>query len=325
MKISIVVPVYNVQEYLPKCLDSLINQKYDDFEIVCVDDGSNDNSLQVLKSYEEKYGDILKVYTKENGGLADTRNYGIDKSNGDYVGFVDSDDWVDCNMFKDMMDIAILKSADIVVCDYTEVYESEERLIRDNNDGNKILYESLVCNKIFKKELFQRGKIKFPIGLWYEDNATTYKLLFLAENVQKVDKSYYFYRRTRPNSIMNSQNSPKIYDMWDIANDLAEFFKKYNKSKEEEAQIEYIFIRNILFRQIPKIVKFELPNLFRVKKQLKQHYSLLEKYYPKWYENEILKKDENRYFYNKIGKNHVKKIVKFKKSLRCLVMSVIFK
>ena len=325
MKISIVVPVYNVQEYLPKCLDSLINQKYDDFEIVCVDDGSNDNSLQVLKSYEEKYGDILKVYTKENGGLADTRNYGIDKSNGDYVGFVDSDDWVDCNMFKDMMDIAILKSADIVVCDYTEVYESEERLIRDNNDGNKILYESLVCNKIFKKELFQRGKIKFPIGLWYEDNATTYKLLFLAENVQKVDKSYYFYRRTRPNSIMNSQNSPKIYDMWDIANDLAEFFKKYNKSKEEEAQIEYIFIRNILFRQIPKIVKFELPNLFRVKKQLKQHYSLLEKYYPKWYENEILKKDENRYFFNKIGKNHVKKIFKFKKSLRCLVMSVIFK
>lgn len=325
MKISIIVPVYNVAEYLPQCLESLINQKCDDFEIICVNDGSKDNSLEVLNSYKEKFGDILKVYTKKNGGLADTRNYGIEKSTGDYIGFVDSDDWVDLNMFKDMMDVAILKSADIVVCDYTEVYENQKKLVRDSNEGNKIIYESLVCNKIFKKELFDRGSVKFPLGLWYEDNATTYKLLFLAKNIQKVDKSYYFYRRTRPNSIMNSQNSPKIYDMWNIADELSEFFKKYNLNKDERMQIEYIFIRNILFRQIPKIVKYELPNLFKIKRQLKNHYNLLEKYYPKWYENEIFIEDKNGYFYNKIGKNHVEKLMKFKQSLTCLVISIIFK
>lgn len=325
MKVSIIVPIYNVENYLKKCLDSLVNQTYKNIEIVCVNDGSTDNSLNIVEEYKCNYPEIIKIVNKKNGGLADARNFGIDNCSGEYIGFVDSDDWVDLKMYENMLNLALDSEADVVVCDYTEVYSDEEVLIKDDSMNTKILYESLVCNKLFKRELFEKVKIRFPLGLWYEDNATTYKLLFLANKVIKDDNYYYFYRRTRVGSIMNSQNNKKIYDMHEIGKNLYEFFSKYELTKEEEAAIEYIFIKNILFRQIPKIVKYEFPNIINMKKQLKKHYEVLENYFPNWYSNPVLLMDENGYFRRKIGSNHVYKLKKFKTSLSILLLSVIFK
>lgn len=325
MKVSIVVPVYNVEDYLKQCLESLVNQTYKNIEIVCVNDGSTDNSLKILEDYKNRYPEIIKVVNKKNGGLAEARNYGVDNCNGEYIGFVDSDDWVDLKMYENMLSLALKNEADVVISDYTEVYIDKEVLVKDDSINTKMLYESLVCNKLFKKELFEKVKIRFPLGLWYEDNAVTYKLLFLANKVVKDNSSYYFYRRTRENSIMNSQNNPKIYDMHKIGESLYDFFLKYNLSKEEKEEIEYIFIKNILFRQIPKIVKYEFPSIFKIKKQLKRHYMVLENYFPYWYENPIFIKDEDKYFQGKIGTNHVYKLKKFKTSLTTLLLTVILR
>lgn len=323
MKISIIVPVYNVENYIKECLNSLVNQRYKNIEIICVNDGSTDNSLNILKEYEKKYKGKIKVYSKKNGGLSDTRNFGIDKATGDYVGFVDSDDWVSLDMFKDMIYKAVEEKSDVVVCDYTEIYAEFENRINETNMDYKMLYETLVCNKLFKLELFKKNDIKFPVGVWYEDNATTYKLLYLAKKVSKINKSYYFYRRTRAGSIMNSQKSKKIYDMYTIGDNLYDFFNNENLSELELEEIEYIFVKNVFFRQIPKIIKLEMPNIIKIQKKINNHFEYLDTKYPNWQENRILIEDRNNYFKNKIGENHIKKVNKLRKSFLCLFFYII--
>ena len=117
MKISVIVPVYNVELYLSKCLDSLVHQTIESIEIIVVNDGSTDNSQKIIDEYKTKYPNKIKSYIKSNGGLSDARNYGIDKANGQYIGFVDSDDYVEINMFEKMYNKAISQNFDIVVCD----------------------------------------------------------------------------------------------------------------------------------------------------------------------------------------------------------------
>lgn len=112
-KISIIVPVYNTEKYLKKCLDSLINQTFKDIEIVIINDGSTDNSEKIIKEYEQKYSDKIKSYKKENGGLSSARNYGISKANGEYIAFVDSDDYVDLEVF-DKLKEEINKKIDLI-------------------------------------------------------------------------------------------------------------------------------------------------------------------------------------------------------------------
>ena len=122
-KVSIIIPVYNVEKYLKKCLDSVVNQTLKDIEIIVVNDGSPDNSQKIIDEYAKKYSQIAS-YTKENGGLSDARNYGIKKSKGKYLAFIDSDDFIDHDMIKKMYNKAVKENLDIVVCNSVEVYEN---------------------------------------------------------------------------------------------------------------------------------------------------------------------------------------------------------
>lgn len=311
MLLSIVVPIYNVEKYLEECLDSLVIQDLDLFEILCINDGSTDKSFEILKKYQLKYPDIIKVYDKENGGLADTRNFGIEKATGQYIGFIDSDDWVSKDMFSKLIDGMIKNDADIGICDYEEIYENEKKYISDSAEY-KLLYESLVCNKVFKKTLFTENQINFPVGLWYEDNAVTYKLLFVAKKIYKINESKYFYRRTREGSIMNSQKSKKIYDMWEVSSILYDFFKEKELDNTIKEQIEYIFIRNTMFRQIPKIIKFESINIFKAQKMINENFNNLESKFPNWDKNKLLINDYNNYYNQKIGCNHIETLKNIK-------------
>ena len=126
MKVSIIVPVYNVEEYLRKCLDSLVNQTYQNIEIIIVNDGTKDNSQSIIDEYKKKFSKLINSYMKENGGLASARNYGIDKATGEYIMFVDSDDYIDTNMVEKLVRTASKKYSDIVVSNF---YRVEERTI----------------------------------------------------------------------------------------------------------------------------------------------------------------------------------------------------
>ena len=171
-KVSIIVPVYNVEKYLEKCLDSLVNQTLDSYEIIVVNDGSPDNSQEIIDKYVEKYPGIVFAYKKKNGGLGDARNFGIDKARGEYVGFVDSDDWVDKKMFEAMYNMAKTENDDVVICDVTEINDGwEAGKLSSGYRGPKgngtidhadyIAYSlepAMACHKLYRKSLFHITK-----------------------------------------------------------------------------------------------------------------------------------------------------------------------
>lgn len=218
-KLSIVVPVYNVEKYLAKCLDSLVHQSYDDFEVIVVNDGSIDHSQTIIDHYANKYPERIKSFIKENGGLSDARNFGLQQSKSEYVAFVDSDDYVDAELYKTLMDRIEVEKAEIGVCDLLYEYENgitkissggDFTCIDRNSKSSTLSLNNSACNKVFKRSLLE--KMPFIKGIWYEDLATIPLIMLSAEKIIKVENVYYHYLQ-RDASIVHTKNS-KIFDIY---------------------------------------------------------------------------------------------------------------
>lgn len=222
-KVSVIVPVYNVEKYIRECLDSLVKQTLEDIEIIVVNDGSPDHSQEIIDEFVEKYPQKVFSYIKKNGGLGDARNYGIEKAHGEFIGFVDSDDWVDEKMYETMYEYAVKEKKEIVLCDLIEINDGwkQGRVSRGyrGEDGNSAItqYEymlnslepSFACNKLFRREMF--CVTKFP-KTWYEDVGCTPILLSYAGAVGYVPIPFYYYRQ-RFMAITKSTNDPRILDV----------------------------------------------------------------------------------------------------------------
>lgn len=172
--LSIIVPVYNVEKYIDKCLYSLANQTLDNIEIIIVNDGSTDNSQNVIDKYVSENGDKMISFKKENGGLSDARNFGLKYAKGEYIGFVDPDDWVDHEMYEKLYDYAKERNADIVISDFIyepESYITKSALINNidlslKNNPEMLLIEPSVCNKLFKKVFLKSMPLIFLKGYY---------------------------------------------------------------------------------------------------------------------------------------------------------------
>ena len=215
--LSVIIPVYNVENYLKKCVNSILNQTFTDYEILLVDDGSTDCSSSICDDLAASDSRI-KVFHQINGGLSSARNKGIAESSGKYLSFIDSDDWIDKNMFEDMLSCIIGDNEiDIVVCGHRVMTESgiteetvvfSENEILDREKATTLILQddimpSFAWNKIYRKSLF--NNISFPIGRIYEDTATIYKLFNISKRVYILNKVYYNYLR-RSNSICLNPN-----------------------------------------------------------------------------------------------------------------------
>jgi len=200
--ISVIVPVYNVENYLIKCLESLVYQTLKDIELICVNDGSTDGSLAILEDYQKKFSQV-KVYTKSNGGLSDARNYGLKHAVGEYIAFVDSDDYVSLNMFEILYEAIKQEEADLCIAQIKEVYPTYEKELVDHNETYPLLGHPTVWNKLYKHEWIKKYQIEFPVGLWYEDNVFTYKYLLNHPKIVYVNDFLYYYRKDRVGSIMS--------------------------------------------------------------------------------------------------------------------------
>lgn len=220
--VSVIVPVYNVEKFLCKCINSIINQSYKNLEIILINDGSTDNSTSICHEYKKKDCRI-KLVEKVNGGLSEARNFGIDISNGAYLSFVDSDDYIHPQMIESMMSKIIEKDADIIVCGHTivDINGQIQSKVRDNNKTylynsakalNLILEDkninSFAWDKIYKKILFKN--LRYPIGRTFEDTAFTYKLFQRAKVVIQLNKSYYYYVN-RADSLTKDLSPKKKY------------------------------------------------------------------------------------------------------------------
>ncbi|NIK79063.1 glycosyltransferase involved in cell wall biosynthesis [Paenibacillus castaneae] len=221
-KVSIIVPVYNSDQYLACCLQSIITQTLNEIEIIVVNDGSTDHSAQIIDEFAAKFTDKMIVITKTNGGLGDARNHGIRVATGEYIGFVDSDDWVTPDMFEQLYNLAA-QGHDLVVCDVIETNPKSEKSyltkgFRGRNFSQKeiVIYATdpaYACNKLFKRTLFEQ--VEFP-SVWYEDVATIPIILSYVQNPAYLEIPLYFYRKHSA-SITHS-NDPKslgVLTAWD--------------------------------------------------------------------------------------------------------------
>ena len=267
MKLSVIVPVYNVEKYLGKCLDSLVNQTMDNIEIIVVNDESPDKSQDIIDKYAKKYKNIHAV-KKKNGGLSSARNYGLKYAKGEYVTFVDSDDYVKENMYEIMYKRAKDNNFDIVACDINYVYPNyEESVYTDpKHDSFNIrevfinLYPT-VCTKIFKRELFANNNLEFKNGVWYEDVEMMYRLLPYVKSIGVVHIPFYQYLQR--NESITSTVSPKIYDYINNFNGIIDFYKERNFYDEYYKELEYAYVRYIFATFIKTCLVYDRENYLK--------------------------------------------------------------
>ena len=235
--ISIIIPIYKVEQYLRRCLDSIINQTYTNLDIVLVDDGSPDKSPQICDDYAAKDNRITVIH-KKNGGLSDARNAGLDICKGKFISFVDSDDWVDANYVKALFDLLTETNTDIAIGNFLKTDGSKKTPTgpiqhRTLNPAEAIICctrgdtpaFAISCSKLYKKELFD--KLRFPVGKYHEDEFTTYLLFYKSTSIAYTSQALYYYY-SRESSIMTSQHP---YDALEAFEQRYLFFKK-KKEKE---------------------------------------------------------------------------------------------
>ena len=299
-KISIIVPVYKVEKYLDKCVESIVNQTYKDLEIILVDDGSPDNCPKICDEWAKK-DDRIKVIHKKNGGLSDARNIGMNTATGDYLGFVDSDDVISIDMYKNLIEIIEKNDADISACQEC-IFNDEENpifvndnvvtIIEDNNEAlndiiNNEVILSYVWNKLYKKELWKN--ITFPFGKNYEDTFVLHKVISKARKVVVINSAMYGYRR-RSNSITTNWSKSNMCDFIEANN------ARYNDLKNNDKVLDSL-------------------NIVRLRSAYTSHVGATIIGDKEFYNNELLvneynflKKKENRKYYKEFIKSKVKKI-----------------
>jgi len=198
VKVSVIVPIYNSEKYLKKCIDSLVSQTLDDMEFILINDGSTDGSDEIIKSYNDSR---IKYFKRTNHGIGATRNFGIDKANGEFIGFLDSDDYVEPDMYLKMYNECVNKNLDIVICDhYIENGDNKDILkfidfgVTSLNDSPNLLLDINLApwNKIYSKKIFSSDTY-YPTGVKYEDTPWVALMFSRAERIGKLNEPLYHY------------------------------------------------------------------------------------------------------------------------------------
>lgn len=261
-KLSIIVPVYGVEKYIDKCLNSLVKQSLKEIEIIVVNDGTKDNSQKIIDKYVKKYPDKIKSYIKENGGQGSARNYGLKKATGEYIGYVDSDDFVEKDMYKKLYNKAKENNYDIVVCGNYNVSEDYQNKNIDtfinnyNTDLENIFFGKMaVWNKIYKRDILIKNKLEFKEKVWYEDLAFTLKAIMNSNTFAFIDEPLYDYL-IRKGSTMNNSNVQRNLEILDAFNDILSYIK-HNKKEEYFSKIEFLAIDHIYISAIVRVLKAE--------------------------------------------------------------------
>lgn len=233
-KVSVIVPVYNVECFLAKCLDSLVNQTLDDMEIIVVNDGSTDRSAAIMRDFAERFPKKVKTFSKPNGGLSDARNFGLDRCTGQFFGFVDSDDYVTDTMFEDMLNLAEKHHAEMVICNLQKVDENgniSRKLTQIPHLPEVFLLKDyfsvfsdlgyFACNKLFSKELFREAR--FKKGVHFEDIQLIPQLLLKCKTIAQT-QAYHYHYLERTNSISKT-HTEKGLDMLHAVRDVEKSFQ----------------------------------------------------------------------------------------------------
>lgn len=263
-KLSIVIPVYNVEKYLPLCLDSIYSQITPQCQVVLVDDGSTDKSGEICDAYAEKYSNTL-VRHKENAGQGSARNEGIDICDGEYIFFVDSDDTIEPDAIANIFEYIERFGADVTVFPTHSVDENgnllyvtaenypHDTLLSPYRDKFLIVGAPGPCNKIIKRQLFTDNGIKFPSGVWYEDLRTLPKIMRLAESVVYSERRIYNYLQ-RSGSTMNNVKADRNAEIMDAMDDLIGWFKARGDYEKYHEELDYMVVSHVLLDASKRVI-----------------------------------------------------------------------
>lgn len=297
ISVSVIVPVYNVEQYLEKCLDSLVNQTLADIEIIVVNDGSTDKSADIIRSYQSRYSNIV-VVEKQNGGLSSARNAGMDCAKGEYIGFVDADDYVEHDMFRLLYDATQANSADVAICGYyrNDIHNNIEKVPALNidvpynrrHDSDYYIFDlsPYAWNKIFSRDMIVSSGIRFPEGRVYEDIPTVFPWLSKANLITVVDTPLYHYAINRNGSIMANSHINCI-SMIDSLQSINEYFLPNDIGVVGEQKLCALNIRHI-YRRLYEFRSFKDKNIKLV--FVDTAFELLNTYYPNWRSNSYFDK-----------------------------------
>lgn len=265
-KISIIVPIYNAEKYLCECIDSILAQTYSDFELLLINDGSTDNSGSICNDYYQKDSRI-KVFHKENGGVSSARNLGILKSKGEYICFIDSDDFAENTFLQDLLNTISIHKSDIVICKYYEYHESKQKKnipstkqVENSGTGIEILNEIIKNDltyplwvSIFKATIIKDNNIQFSENIYYgEDQQFIYKALYYCKSFFSLNKTLYNYRVFSGSAL--SKKTLRQFDYPLAMIDIFYFLKNKNVSDE--------LISNFISKKIPKSIFFSINLIF---------------------------------------------------------------
>ena len=269
-KISVIIPVYNVENYLRECLDSITSQTVKDIEIICIDDGSTDNSPEILKEYQKKDSRI-KIITKENGGQATARNLGIKEAQGEYIAFIDSDDFIESEMLEKLYTKAKDDNLDIAMCKIA-TYNNQTGEIKDNvwyymlgifRDFEKEIFnhkdtKEFTCNiavtpynKIYKTSLIKDNNILFPEGLIFEDEKFFYDTYLRAKRVSVIPEFLYYYRVNRKGSTVDIEKENDYTDIIEISKQIRQTFKETNNYED----YKYLLNNRLIHLQLARFTE----------------------------------------------------------------------
>ncbi len=262
--ISVIVPAYNAQDYIRTCLDSILCQSKKEFEIIVVNDGSRDATLEILRDYEKNYPQVVRVFSQENQGLSVTRNNAIRQAKGKYLLFVDSDDSIKEDMLKTLYEKAVEGDYSVVASDVDCVYPDHTTLISSGvevesthlsvEEKKSILLNTyvVVWNKLYKRELFEQDAA-FEPGIWFEDVLFFHKLIPRLESIAYVKESFYQYVQN-PNSITYTY-SDKLKDVAVVMDKIVEYYKEKGWFEEYRDELEYAYARYMIATFLKRLAK----------------------------------------------------------------------
>ena len=297
IKVSIIIPVYNVEKYLHKCLDSVINQTLKEIEIIVVNDGSKDNSQNIIDDYASKDSRIISLI-KKNGGQGSARNYGLKHAKGEFVTFVDSDDYVDFKMCEELYNNAKKNNSDLVFSDCMCVDENYNYLILDNNtnlEANNLKKKFLIsqfgpCFKLIKLDILKKNKLFFPNIRAYEDISIVPAWILFSNNISYLDKKLYYYFIRQGSTMKQIVYNKKLEDIFISLELLFDSFLKNDKLETYNSELEWIYIENLLHAASLRFFKFD-----NYKKNLDKIIKIMKEKFPKWYKNKYYKKQSIKY------------------------------
>ena len=272
LEFSIIIPVYNVESYMARCLDSILAQTYSNFEIIVVIDGSTDRSAEICEEYKRTHYDKMRIIYQDNAGPGAARNNGLLLAKGRYIFFVDSDDTVaDTALATLHRTIVSSNYPDIVVFAYKAVNingkklsENREALPKDvimnaSRQRDILTIATLPGNRIVKRQFLETSGLKFPIKVWYEDLIVTISMLALSETVVYIDEILYYYL-WRNDSITKNKNTARMIDLLNQYNELVSYFKANNIFRDYYYELEFLVVAHLLLAGSVRLIRTDRKN-----------------------------------------------------------------